>query len=228
MFGWMSARSGEKKFGANGLGDAAQAAGGLEAGLISGTRVATEMGWRPVEAIAEGDTVLTFDAGLQTVQKISRIRLWSEDEPCPRQFWPLEVPAGKLGNRDFMHVLPGQSVMIESDAAEDLYGDPFSLIPAVAIEGTNGVERVPPSGDMEVIVLHFVEDQIVFANNGALFLCPACHDILQTAAAPEEARSHYAILSMDEARFLAVHLEEETVAFQASPAQDAWSAAAMA
>lgn len=228
MFGWMSARSEQKNYGAAGFGGSGQDTGSLEAGLLSGTRVATAMGWRPIEAIAEGDKVLTFDAGLQTIQKISRIKLWSEDEVCPRQFWPLEIPAGALGNRDLMHVLPGQSVMIESDVAENLYGDPFSLIPAEAVEGTNGVERVPPQGDVEVILLHFAEDQIVFANNGALFLCPACHDILQAAATPEDTQSHYAILSMDEARFLAVHLEEETFATRTSTLQDVWAAAATA
>lgn len=195
---------------------------------MSGTRVATAMGWRPVEAIAEGDKVLTFDAGLQTIHKISRIRLWSAEETCPRHFWPLEVPAGALGNRELMHVLPGQNVMIESDAAEDLYGDPFSLIPAEAVEGTNGVERVPPQGDIEVIVLHFAEDQIVFANNGALFFCPACHDVLQAAAMDGGACQHYAILSMDEALFLAVHLEDEKAAKRAPSPRDAWAAAAMA
>ncbi|WP_135506254.1 Hint domain-containing protein [Roseovarius aestuariivivens] len=227
MFGWMSARA-EQKDGRHGFAGLSRAATSVEAGLIAGTSVATAMGWRPVEAIAEGDKVLTFDSGLQTVHKVSRIRLWSAEDDCPRQFWPLEVPAGALGNRDVMHVLPGQNVMIESDAAEDLYGDPFSLIPAEAIEGTNGVERVPPQGDIEVIVLHFADDQIVFANNGALFFCPACHDVLQAAASSEQARPHYAILPMDEARFLAVHLEEEATTDRTYSPQDVWAAAAPA
>ena len=36
-------------------------------GLVAGTRIATAMGWRAVEAIAVGDLVLTFDNGLQPV-----------------------------------------------------------------------------------------------------------------------------------------------------------------
>jgi hypothetical protein len=227
MFGWKSARSAAKINQPGGIAAMPGQSTSAEAGLMSGTRVGTAMGWRSVEAIAEGDKVLTFDAGLQTIVKVSHIRLWSAEESCPRRFWPLEVPAGALGNRELMHVMPGQNVMIESDAAEDLYGDPFSLIPAEAVEGTSGVERVPAQGDIDVIVLHFAEDQIVFAENGALFFCPACHDVLQ-AASSDSTCQPYAILPMDEARFLAVHLEEAQATNRAFSPQDTWAAAAMA
>ena len=228
MFGLMSALSGgNKETSATPSGGADTAAPG-DAGLLAGTRVATAMGWRPVEAIAEGDRVLTFDHGLQAVEKVVRVRLWPDPADCAARFWPLHVPAGALGNRDAMHVLPGQNVMIESDAAEDLYGDPFSLIPAKAVEGAAGVHRVPPEADIEVIVLHFARDQIVFANNGALFLCPACHDVVLAAAPARAPRQHYAILSMDEARFLVLHLDEAPAPNRTSSTRDTWAAAAMA
>ncbi len=37
---------------------------GLASGMVAGTKVATEMGWRRVEGILPGDKVLTFDCGL--------------------------------------------------------------------------------------------------------------------------------------------------------------------
>lgn len=196
----------------------------VRAGLVSGTKVATVMGWRPVEAIAEGDKVLTFDAGLQTITKVTRIRLWSGQETCPQQFWPLEVPAGALGNREAMKVLPGQNIMVESDAAEDIYGDPFTLIPAEAVEGLYGVERTKPQDDIEVIVLHFASDQVIFAANGALFFCPAFTDMVDAAFA-EEARPFYSVLPMDEARFLVNRLEDEIAAACSHSPQDVWAAA---
>ncbi|QFT79878.1 hypothetical protein FIU89_04580 [Roseovarius sp. THAF27] len=220
MFGWNSTVGTRESYG---NADASA----VKSGLISGTKVATGMGWRPVEAIAEGDKVLTFDGGLQTITKVSRVRLWSGQDNCPRQFWPLEVPAGALGNREVMHVLPGQNIMVESDAAENLYGDPFTLMPAEAIEGLYGVARTPPEGDVNIVVLHFAADQVVFAENGALLFCPAFADMVDAAFA-EEARPFYSILSMDEARFLAVQIEEEIAAACCNSPKDIWAAAAPA
>ncbi len=217
MFGWKSTVGTRESYG---NADASA----VKSGLISGTKVATGMGWRQVEAIAEGDKVLTFDGGLQTITKVSRVRLWSGQDHCPRQFWPLEVPAGALGNRGVMHVLPGQNIMVESDAAEDLYGDPFTLMPAEAIEGLYGVARTPPEGDVEIVVLHFAADQVVFAENGALLFCPAFADMVDAAFA-EEARPFYSVLSMDEARFLAVQIEDEIAAACFNFPQDIWAAA---
>lgn len=227
MFGWMSALSGEGRPTYKSSAAAAHDTVGGETGLISGTRVATAMGWRPVEAIAEGDKVLTFDAGLQTVTRVTRLRIWDEEQTCPRDFWPLEVPAGALGNREVMHLLPSQTVMVESDTAEDLYGDPFSLIPARAMEGVRGIGRVPPKADAEVVLLHFAEEQVVFANIGALFHCPSSRDMLSFAHEATE-EPFYSILPMDEARFLAVQLDEEPVMASSTAPQEFWAAAATA
>ena len=227
MLGWFSAFSGEDRF-EPGMGalDRDGLAGG-DAGLVVGTRIATATGWRPVEAIAAGDRVLTFDAGLQTVTRVERLRLWSEDDPCPQQFWPMEVPAGALGNRERMLILPGQNIMLESDTAEDLYGDPFSLIPAGAMEGVRGIDRVPPEQDVEIVLLHFPEEQVVFAENGALFLCPASLDMIECAR-EESARPFYSVLSMDEARFLAVRMEDEIAMTCSHSPREAMAAVAVA
>lgn len=199
-FGW-SSKTGEKR-----------ETGPVLSGLISGTRVATAMGWRPVETILAGDKVLTFDAGLQTVTEVSRRPFWISDEPCPRSFWPIEVPVGVLGNRDVMHLLPDQYIMVESDAAEDLYGDPFSLIPAKAMDELSNAFRVPPQEGFEVVRLHFAADQVVFGKNGSLFFCPARRNVLDFAGPDRPEDPMYAILSIDEARFLAAKLEEEVAA----------------
>ncbi|MEO1138690.1 MAG: Hint domain-containing protein [Pseudomonadota bacterium] len=220
MFGWTPEQSGHTNCGAFNTADAMA----VKTGLISGTKVATAMGWRAIEAIAVGDNVLTFDAGLKCVTKISRIRLWSGQDDCPRQFWPLEVPVGALGNRETMQVLPAQNIMVESDTAEDLYGDPFSLIPAEAIEGLYGVRRVPPQLDQEIVVLHFAADQVVFADNGALFFCPSYVDMLESACS-DAAQPFYSILPMDEARNLAVQIEDEITAACTHSPQDVWAAA---
>lgn len=210
MLGWKSAKTGGIKRMSETTGAYDAGASGVMVGLVAGTRVATAMGWRSIEAIATGDKVLTFDAGLQTVMQVTRVPLWSGQTDCPKRFWPLEVPAGALGNRDVMQLPPNQNVMIESDAAEEMYGDPFSLIPAAALDGVNGICRVPPTEGLEVIVLRFADDQVVFGNNGALFFCPSARDLLESAfEKPEEPL--YAILPMKEARVLADIIEGEAV-----------------
>ena len=178
-------------------------------GLAADTVIATARGWRPAGTVEPGDLVLTFDGGLQTVTKVTRDAFWDQDGPCPEQFWPIEVPAGVMGNRDVMRLLPHQTVMVESDTAEDLYGDPFSLIQAEAMDEVTGAHRAPPQDGFEVIRLHFVSDQVVFAKSGMLFLCPSCRDMLDCVV-EEQNDPIYAILPMDEARFLAIMIEEET------------------
>lgn len=158
-------------------------------GIAFGTRIATTIGWRPVEAIAAGDQVLTFDHGMQPVQRVEHRMLWA-GASTSRADWPLLVPVNVLGNRQEMVLLPGQSVLIESDLAEESFGDPFVLIPASVLDGHGGISRVRPSSRVEVVSLHFAREEVVFANAGAMFLCGSNADLL---SAPE-AQDGYTVL----------------------------------
>ncbi len=153
-------------------GPASSRTTGLACGLVAGTRIATAMGWRPVEAIAEGDLVLTFDRGLQPVRAITRGLNWSSDTPCPKGLRPLSVPAGALGNQEAMTLLSDQSVMVESDTADALFGDPFALVPASSLDGFRGIARIRDMVELDVIQLQFDCDEIIFASLGALAFCP--------------------------------------------------------
>lgn len=159
-------------------------------GIMAGTKVATTQGWVSVETVQVGQQVLTFDGGLQTVIAVTRRMLMVD----VRDFasWPLFVPAGSLGNREDMTILPHQSVMIESDAAEDMTGDPFALIPATVLSGFRGISQTRPAEWVEVIELHFAQDEIVFANIGTLFLCRAQADLLSDAPATD-----YTVLNIE-------------------------------
>ncbi len=164
-------------------------------GMVAGTKVATRAGWAAVETIHEGQQVLTFDGGFQTVIAVTRHRLMADEGDMGA--WPLSVPAGALGNRTDMTLLPHQSVMIESDRAEDLTGDPFALIPATALVGFRGISHSRPEAWVEVIQLHFAQDEIVFANIGALFLCRAQADFFSDVI-----RTPYTVLDLDTAEDL--------------------------
>ena len=146
-------------------------------GMAAGMRVATGYGWRPVEAVAVGDMVLTFDHGMQRVTGVTRQVMWSGAVGNPAD-WPLLVPEGVLGNHDPMTILPGQAVIIESDLAEKMFGEPFVTIPAAALAGFRGIQRHLAARHIDVVLLSFAEEQVIFANCGALFLCPERQDLL--------------------------------------------------
>lgn len=187
-------------------------------GMVAGTKVATNAGWAKVETICEGQQVLTFDGGLQTVIAVTRNLLMADTLDIAS--WPLSVPAGALGNREDMNILPHQSVMIESDAAEDMTGDPFALIPGAALLGFRGITQERPSEWVEVYQLHFAQDEIVFANIGALFLCRAQADLISDMSA-----TSYDVLDMDAAEDLVDCLMFEDDARAPSTATDHHAAA---
>jgi hypothetical protein len=141
-------------------------------GLIAGTLVATETGWKRVEDLRTGDLVVTFDNGMQAVRSTSRARLTSRSVALPRAARPVLVPEGALGNRRAMVLLPGQAVLIESDRAEALYGDPFALLTAESLDGHNGITRIQPEDEMDVILLEFDRDEVIYAEGTVLAHCP--------------------------------------------------------
>ncbi|MEC7760827.1 MAG: Hint domain-containing protein [Pseudomonadota bacterium] len=141
-------------------------------GLVAGTRIATAMGWRAVEAIAVGDLVLTFDHGLQPVVAVTRTPVAARLRPSSQTF-PVHVPAGALGNATPMTLLPEQSVVVESDAAEALFADPFAVLKARDLIGYAGIDHADPLAVDEVLTLHFAEDQVLHADGGALIVATA-------------------------------------------------------
>ena len=142
-------------------------------GLIAGTLVATEQGWQPVQDLQPGDRVVTFDNGMQRLKAVRVSTLWTAAAQAPRGLWPLRVPPRALGNRTEIVLLPEQVVLIESDAAETLYGDPFGMVAAGALDGYKGIERTPPAREMTVVTLEFTRDEVVYANGTTLVHCPA-------------------------------------------------------
>lgn len=198
---------------------------GLACGLISGTRIATAQGWRPVEAIIEGDLVLTFDRGLQPVRAVTRGTLWQAEDRCPMSLWPLRVPTGALGNKEEMILLPEQPVVIESDTADLLFGDPFAMVHAADLDGVRGIERIQPLDRVDVIQLHFDDDQVVFAGLGALVFCSGLSmaqitSLLDCGTQHPHAATPYAVLPPEDAQLLVECLRDED---QALPNSMPWA-----
>lgn len=165
----------------------------VSTGILAGTMVATASGWRSIDKVAEGDMVLTFDDGMQPVRRVTRRTGWSADLASPDRLWPLMVPKGAIGNTRDMTLMPSQNVMIESDAAEEIWGDPFTVVPAATLDGWRGIARVCPAETVEVITLHFDEDQVIFADGGALVFCHHGGDLIEDALSGRTA-SRYPVL----------------------------------
>lgn len=177
-----------------------KAATHVSSGLVAGTQVATALGWRKIEAVQDGDKVLTFDDGLQTVRRVERHLIPVGLGNAHSADAPIHIPAGALGNRDAMRILPDQPVMVESDLGEQMFGDPFTLVPAMALIGYKDIVQVRDMEMVEVVTLHFDAEQIIFANVGALFYCPAVigGDLLDMM--DESYSPGYDVLSPEKAR----------------------------
>ena len=212
MFGWKNKANGmhHRSIEMTGAYD-----GGLAAqthGLMAGTRVASNLGWRAIEALAVGDQVLTFDNGMQDIVEIRRMTFWSDAPKSAPAIWPVTVPAGALGNREELTLLADQGVLVESDTAADMYGDPFALIPAHTLEGLRGIYRQAPVGQIELIAVYFAQEQVIYAEGGALIHCPATTTALDAFLATDTAS--YNMLSTYDATFLAecIGVEDEVLA----------------
>ena len=150
--------------------------GGLAAqthGLMAGTKVASNLGWRAIEALTVGDAVLTFDNGMQRIVEVRRTTFWTDAPWTPEAHWPVIVPEGALDNREELVLLADQGVVVESEAAAQLFDDPFAIVAAHALEGVRGIYRAPPAEKVELIALYFAQEQVIYAEGGALLHCPA-------------------------------------------------------
>lgn len=197
-------------------------------GVLDGTLIATPGGWQAVEHLSPGDRVLTFDGGPQEIVAV-QMALVQAGQDWPRAHWPLEVPDGALGNRGLLRLLPGQPVLLECDLAEEMFGDPFVLIPAAALEGWRGITPGPPMASETVRMLVLPMDEVIYAAGHTLLFCPAD----SSAGLPDfdlrqrgEGRAGYVPLSLPSAReFVACLIAEEVGAALRGAAPDGSQAA---
>lgn len=201
MFGWKNKTTGmhRRSIETTGAYDGGLAA--LTHGLMAGTRVASNLGWRATESLAVGDMVLTFDNGMQEITEIRRSSVWMDAPDTAPAMWPVIVPAGALDNRQELTLLPDQGVLVECDAAADMYGDPFAVIPAQSLDGVRGIYRAAPAQQIELIAIYFADEQVIYAEGGALIHCPANTTALDKFLEMQPAT--YDVLNTRDAAFLA-------------------------
>ncbi len=174
-------------------------------GLIAGTLVASELGWRPVEALAVGDRVATFDNGLQTIVDVRRTQLCLDALPGDQR--PVTVPVGALGNQRVTRLLPEQGIVVESDAAQDAFGDPFALVEAAVLDGFRNIYRTHAAEDLQIVTIFFANSEVIYVDGGLLAYCPTAY--LAMSDMGNARRQPYDLLDPTEANFLVECMEYE-------------------
>jgi hypothetical protein len=104
--------------------------------FAAGTQIDTPDGPRSVEALAEGDLVLTAHDGPQRVR-------WTGASTVPAQhdMAPIVITAGTLGNNADLVVSPQHCILLDDWRAELLYGQDEVLVRAVDLLNMDGVFR---------------------------------------------------------------------------------------
>ncbi|MGI1663822.1 Hint domain-containing protein [Palleronia sp. KMU-117] len=177
-------------------------------GLVAGTRIETARGWTPVEQVLTGEKVQTFDGGLRPVTRIERT-VYGADLAQAYPDGLLMVPGGALHNCDAFYLMPEQHVLLESAVAEEVLGRPAVLVPASALEGYRGIARVMPVDLVEVVTLFFDDEEVVYANTGALVHC-APRKAAGAALRRPATSAFFEVLPFDRARALVDLMEAGT------------------
>lgn len=168
-----------------------------QGGFLSGTHVASNLGWRPVEALCAGDKVLTFDHGMQTVVEMVRESVRLDAGEIDPSRCPMHIPRDALNNRVPMWLMPDQGVLMESDLIEDHQGDPFAVVPASTLDGYRGICRLHPNEPLELVTPRFEQDEVVYLEAGLLGFCPAPRDLFTIGIELRE--DLYRVLPLEEA-----------------------------
>ncbi|OUS35231.1 hypothetical protein A9Q94_13165 [Rhodobacterales bacterium 56_14_T64] len=177
-----------------------------QGGFLAGTHVASNLGWRQVEALSVGDSVLTFDHGMQVITEMHRETMLVPECDQSAAQCPLLVPQDALHNRMAMWVMPDQGILLESDLAVDALGDPFVVVPTCALEGYRGIHRAYPGERFELVMPRFAQDEVIYLEAGLLGFSPTPSSILDTAATED---GIYRVLPQDAARELVVNMMAE-------------------
>ncbi|MGD9862344.1 MAG: Hint domain-containing protein [Pseudodonghicola sp.] len=173
------------------------------AGLVAGTRVATERGWRAVESLRVGDRVLSFDRGFQPLVDVQRDRVTMAERRRPGAQRPVRVPPGALGNTMPVWLMPDQGLLLESDTAQQILGEAFVVVPARALSGFARIAEAEAGPELDVVTLVFPRDEAVYVEGGLLAVCPRPQTPLEDSDAATEADGGYfAVQTLQTARYL--------------------------
>ncbi|MCG7624910.1 Hint domain-containing protein [Epibacterium sp. Ofav1-8] len=151
-------------------------------GVLPGTLIETEFGFKQARALRPGDMVQTFDGGLREVVNIRH--------SVPRLTAMVHVPAGALGNDADLDLPSDAIVAIEGDLALDLFDLPVVTVKLVALIGHNGISTALPQR-LARIHVDCEEEELLWTEGGMVMNAGAVED-----------ESYYSVLSLAETRLI--------------------------
>ncbi|OCX67072.1 hypothetical protein BFP70_02580 [Thioclava sp. SK-1] len=140
-------------------------------GIYAGTAVITPRGPRQIAALRAGDLIETFDDGPQPITAIEGFNARILDMALPRALWPIGLAQGMLGNRRPVRLAPNQAVMLESDSAEQAFGDPFVMVPAATLLSLPCARLLSPSPFDKIYHIRFDTPQLIMTADAGVMLC---------------------------------------------------------
>ena len=141
-------------------------------GVYGSTKVATPTGWRCAASLTVGDCVLTVANGAQLIRQIDTVSV----EPDHGQLWSMHLPARSFGAIAAHSLPPHQPLLIEPDQALPFCGEPFALIPALALNGWRGAAPFMADAPEQPLVLRFDKPDMIYAGPGLILGCPGISD----------------------------------------------------
>lgn len=138
----------------------------LQTGLTAGTLVETATGWRGVETLRTGEHVHSYDGGLVRIIGLDRSYI-APQSPL------LHIPGGAFDNCSDLTLPEHQHLLIDTLGDPDLSDTLTALIPAAALTGFRGTQRLTTTKPMELVTPLFAQPEAIYANSGTLLYCPA-------------------------------------------------------
>ncbi|WP_367275753.1 Hint domain-containing protein [uncultured Paracoccus sp.] len=136
--------------------------------FANGTLILTDRGAVPVEALREGDLVVTRDHGTQPISWIGSRRLSAEKLRANARLLPIRVGQGALGagvpSQDLL-VSPQHRLLVRSHIARRMFGADEVLVAAKHLCALDGIEVAADVGQIEYFHLLFDRHEVIIAND---------------------------------------------------------------
>lgn len=142
-------------------------------GIIDGTSVRLQDGWRPVGSLTSSDRFAIFSGGYGTSTRIESEAIWDDPFDCPSVVRPLVIPSGALGNDSPLRLQQDMRVILPGLARA---GGVHISIRAADLQGFRNItlEATPPQG-ARIYRISFLEDEGIEIAGGLWVLCPQPH-----------------------------------------------------
>ncbi len=149
--------------------------------FVAGTMISTPDGPRPVESLAAGDRVITYDHGTQILRWVGQ-----RSVPGKGMFAPIRIAPFALGRNDEVWLSPQHRILLRDEMAEILFGTREVLATAHHLINDRSIRQIERD---RVTYVHLLFDahQIVYA--GGLLAESLIPSAVTTGAFGPEARA---------------------------------------